>query len=200
MGSTVISDIFNKNPYAEFLFEPFLIRNEGMFTNDNPYIKQQKEPDIYLPSFNLSQIEIDQMEILDDNFHCRYVDLAKRYLTEKFMTELSSVNQHYHQLYTNVCQPLNYCFPQFNRNFFVDETVFCSPTGVKQHGGRIIDSCRKRLKENLPKFYSNMCRSKRIVVSKVVRMFDLSLILKKYEQDTRVSHFPVIFLPHSLLA
>ena len=35
-GSTLISDIFNLNPFVCYNFEPLVLRNTGVFNHDNP--------------------------------------------------------------------------------------------------------------------------------------------------------------------
>ena len=174
-GSTLSSDAFNINPDSAFLFEPLAATphtatlKRDVFGQDVEDQKLSKEDMDHF--FGI--VNDYQRDILNGIFNCQLPNLNEFFTTEHLnqIGEIGGPNKK--RQYTRW---VNYgmTFPEYPRNLF--QAPFCDNLTYNKNGNMgQIGKCWG-LKKKIKQHWSNMCRSKRMISAKVIRLEDINVL------------------------
>ena len=204
-GSTLSAEFFNQLKNAVYLFEPLAMYDietiQNMLSLGSVFYDHKIRGEKYF-----SYIESRQIEVLNDLYDCKLPDLDK-ILTDEFLAQVKKYNLKKKQANRlRSFREQGMIFPSDTKNIY--ENPFCPNSVYKeQNKWPEFKKCLTNqengtalFKERLKTHWTNFCRSKSIISSKVIR-FERPEVLLKTElyQDPNFKIILVIRDPRGIL-
>ena len=198
-GSTLLSDVFRFNSRNSlYLYEPLIIRQIDDFdeVEGDRFTLTKKQ---YLAK--REKYRNFHNKILEKIFSCKLLDYENFWLTDKYLKDLKYFNvERWKNLkYISQCREVGICAPKFSPDLFAGTEkspgAFCKIGGIDHNDPhkKIIPTCKNKLKTAIPEHWENLCRSKRIISSKVIRYDDPVALLNQNFVKNDVN-FRIIYL------
>lgn len=173
-GTPIIANYFKLLSNSLLIDEPLIfrdIKDLEMLEGDRSSPKYQVKQEFY---------NEEHLEMIENIYDCK-MPVNKDQLS-KLLVNYKKYNQEKYEIikWTTGCADYNICYPQVIQDFF--RVPFCQPSDIleeNQTTAELSENCKTTLKAQIPKYYPNLCLSKKIVVAKTEKFRDPRKLLTR---------------------